>query len=80
MSASSPPPAASQATLRRARDLGRRHGRAAVSWQVGDSGIPAAREFCQALLRGIASADPATPGLYEVPDLTALLFAEPVFA
>jgi len=64
--------------LRRAGDLGRRYGRAAVYWQVGDSGTD--REFCQELLRGIASADPAVTGLYEVPDLTALLFADPVSA
>ena len=69
VSASSPQPAAPEAALRQAGDLGRRHGRAAVYWQVGDSGT-AAREFCQELLRGIASADPAITGLYEVPDLT----------
>jgi len=70
VSASSPQPAAPEAALRQAGDLGRRHGRAAVYWQIGDSGTAAAREFCQELLRGIASADPATTGLYEVPDLT----------
>jgi hypothetical protein len=70
VSSASPPPAASQAILRQARDLGRRHGRAAVSWQIGDSGTPAARAFYQVLLRGIASADPAITGLYELPDLT----------
>jgi hypothetical protein len=68
VSASSP-----QAALRQAGDLGRRHGRAAVYWQIGDSdtAAAAAREFYQELLRGIASADPAITGLYEVPDLTA---------
>jgi hypothetical protein len=71
VSASSQQPAAPQAALRQAGDLGRRHGRAAVYWQVGDSGTMAAREFCQELLRAIASADPAITGLYEVPDLTA---------
>jgi len=71
VSASSPQPAALEAALRKAGDLGRRHGRAAVYWQVGDSGTMAAREFYQELLRGIASADPAITGLYEVPDLTA---------
>ena len=71
VSASSPQPAAPEATLRQAGDLGRRHGRAAVYWQIGDSGSTAAREFYQELLRGIASADPAITGLYEVPDLTA---------
>jgi hypothetical protein len=55
--------------LRQAGDLGRRHGRAAVYWQVGDTST--GREFYQELLRGIASADPAITGLYEVPDLTA---------
>ena len=70
MSASSPQPAAPEAALRQAGDLGRRHGRAAVYWQIGDSGT-AAREFYQELLHGIASADPAITGLYEVPDLTA---------
>ena len=70
MSASSPQPAV-EAALRQAGDLGRRHGRAAVYWQVGDTGTTAAREFYQELLRGIASADPAVTGLYEVPDLTA---------
>jgi hypothetical protein len=71
VSAPSPQPAAPQAVLRQAGDLGRRHGRAAVYWQAGDSGTAAAREFYQELLRGIASGDPAVTGLYEVPDLTA---------
>ena len=71
MSASSPQPAALEAALRQAGDLGRRHGRAAVYWQVGDSSTAAAREFYRELLRGIASADPAVTGLYAVPDLTA---------
>ena len=69
MSASSPQPAAPEAMLRQAGDLGRRHGRAAVYWQIG--GTSTGREFYQELLRGIASADPAITGLYEVPDLTA---------
>ena len=68
MSASSQP-AAPEAALRQAGDLGRRHGRAAVYWQIGDSG--SGREFYRALLDGIASADPAITGLYAVPDLTA---------
>ena len=76
MSAPSPQPAA-QSALRRAADLGRRHGRPPCT---GSSAIAADREFYQELLRGIASADPAVTGLYEVPDLTALLFAEPLFA
>ncbi len=69
MSASSPQPAAPEAMLREAGDLGRRHGRAAVYWQIGDTST--GREFYQELLRGIACADPAITGLYEVPDLTA---------
>jgi hypothetical protein len=71
VSAPSPQPAAPETALRQAADLGRRHGRAAVYWQIGDTGSTAAREFCQELLCGIASADPAITGLYEVPDLTA---------
>ena len=71
MSASSPQPAALEAALRQAGDLGRRHGRAAVYWQIGDSSTAAAREFYRELLRGIASTDPAVTGLYEVPNLTA---------
>jgi hypothetical protein len=68
VSAPSPQPAAPEAALRQAGDLGRRHGRAAVYWQIGDNS--SGREFYQELLRGIASADPAITGLYEVPDLT----------
>ncbi len=68
MSAPSPHPATPEAALRQAGDLGRRHGRAAVYWQIGDSGN--GREFYQELLRGIARADPAITGLYEIPDLT----------
>ena len=68
MSAPSPQPAV-EAALRQAGDLGRRHGRAAVYWQIGDNSN--SREFYQELLRGIASADPAITGLYPVPDLTA---------
>jgi hypothetical protein len=71
VSDSSPQPATLESALRQARDLGRRHSRAAVYWQIGDSGTTAAREFYRELLRGIASADPAVTGLYEVPDLAA---------
>ena len=71
MSGPSPQPAAHEAALRQAGDLGRRHGRAAVYWQIGDNGTAAARAFYQELLLGIGSADPAMTGLYEVPDLTA---------
>ena len=69
MSASSPQPAAPEAALRQAGDLGRRHGRAAVYWQIGDS--DSGREFYRELLAGIATDDPAITGLYAVPDLTA---------
>ena len=69
VSASSPQPAALDAALRQAWDLGRRHGRAAVYWQIGDSDSGWA--FYRELLDGIASADPAITGLYAVPDLTA---------
>jgi hypothetical protein len=55
--------------LRQAGGLGRRHGRAAVYWQIGDSS--SGREFYQDLLRGIPSADPTVTGLYGAPDLTA---------
>jgi len=58
-----------QSVLRQARGLGRRHGRAAVYWQIADTS--SGREFYRDLLRGIASADPAVMGLYQVPDLTA---------
>ena len=69
MSASSQQPAAPEAALCQAGDLGRRHGRAAVYWQIGDS--DSGREFYRELLDGIASADPAITGLFAVPDLTA---------
>lgn len=69
VSSSSPQPAAPDAVLRQAGDLGRRHGRAAVHWQIGDSS--SGRESWQELLAGIASADPVVTGRYEVPDLTA---------
>jgi hypothetical protein len=58
-----------EAALRQAGDLGRRHGRAAVYWQIGDS--DSGQEFYQELLDGIASAGPAITGLYQVPDLSA---------
>lgn len=68
MNASSPQPPALHDTLRRAGHLGRRHGRAAVYWQIG--GTSTGRDFYPDLLRGIATADPAVTGLYEIPDLT----------
>ena len=57
--------------LRQAANLGRRHGKAAVYWQIGDSGSDAAQEFYRDLLRGIAGADPEITSLYEMPGLTA---------
>ena len=69
MSVPSRQPAAPEAALRQAGDLGRRHGRAAVYWQIGDS--DSGRDFYRELLDGIASADPAITGLYQIPDLTA---------
>jgi hypothetical protein len=80
VSVPSPQPAAPEAALRQAGDLGRRHGRSAVYWQIGDDGSPAARESYRELLSGIATADPAVTGLYAVLDLTGFLFADPVFA
>jgi len=71
VSGSSPQSAAQEAALRLAGDLGRWHGRAAVHWQIGGNGTPAARKFNQEMLAGIASGDPAITGLYDVPDLTA---------
>ena len=68
MSGPSPQPAALQASLRQAAQLGRRHGRAAVYWQIGGSST--GQEFYRDLLRGIATADPAITDLYEIPDLT----------
>jgi hypothetical protein len=57
--------------LRHAADLGRRHGKAAVYWQIGDSGSDAAQEFYRDLLRGIAGAGPEITSLYQMPGLTA---------
>ena len=71
MSAPSPQPAAREAALRQAGDLGRRHGRAAVYWQIGDSGTRPPGSSTRSCCDGIASADPAITGLYAVPDLTA---------
>ena len=53
-----------------ARLIGRRQGKAAVHWQIGDSSSGEAREFWQTLLRGIASRDPHIMDLYEIPALT----------
>jgi len=59
---------AQQAVLRQAERLGRRHGKAAVYWQTGDSDSDAALAFYRSLLRG-ADGDPQVTGLFEVPGL-----------
>jgi hypothetical protein len=61
-------PAPQQAVLRQAEHLGRRHGKAAVYWQIGDSGSDAALAFYRSLLRG-AGGDPQITGLFEMPGL-----------
>ena len=61
-------PAPQQAVLRQAERLGRRHGKAAVYWQIGDSGSDAALAFYGSLLRG-AGGDPQITGLFEMPGL-----------
>jgi hypothetical protein len=71
VSTPAPRPAPQEAVLRQAANLGRRHGQAAVYWQIGDSGSDAAREFYRDLLRGIAGADPEITSLYEMPGLAA---------
>ena len=57
-----------QAVLRQAERLGRRHGKAAVYWQIGDNGSDAALAFYRSLLRG-AGGDPQITGLFEMPGL-----------
>ena len=64
-------PAPHEAVLRQAASLGRRHGKAAVYWQIGDSGSDAAQGFYRDLLAGIAAADPEIMSLYQVPGLIA---------
>jgi hypothetical protein len=64
-------PAPQEGVLRQAADLGRRHGKAAVYWQIGDSGSDAAQGFYRVLLAGIAGADPEIMSLYQMPGLTA---------
>ena len=54
--------------LRQAERLGRRHGKAAVYWQIGDSGSDAALAFYGSLLRD-ADGDPQITGLFEMPGL-----------
>jgi hypothetical protein len=71
VSAPAPRPAPQEAALHRAGNLGRRHGKAAVYWQIGDSGSDAAQGFYRYLLVGIAGADPQIMSLYQVPALTA---------
>ena len=71
MSTPVPRPAPQEAVLRQAANLGRRHGKAAVYWQIGDSGSDAAQEFYRDLLRGIAGAGPEITSLYQMPGLTA---------
>ena len=61
-------PARQQAVLRQAERLGRRHGKAAVYWQIGDSGSDATLAFYGSLLRG-AGRDPQITGLFEMPGL-----------
>jgi len=61
-------PAPQSAVLRQAERLGRRHGKAAVYWQIGDSGSEAALAFYGSLLRG-AGGDPQITGLFEMPGL-----------
>ena len=61
-------PAPQQAVLRQAEHLGRRHGKAAVYWQIGDSGTDAALAFYRSLLRG-TDGDPQITGLFEMPSL-----------
>ena len=71
MSTPAPHPAPTQAALRQAGRLGRRHGKAAAYWQIGDSSGADAQPFYRDLLRGISEADQEITGLYEMPDLTA---------
>jgi hypothetical protein len=70
VSTPAPRPAPQAAVLRQAAGLGRRHGKAAVYWQIGDSGSDAAQEFYRDLLRGIAGAGPEITSLYQMPALT----------
>ena len=71
VSAPAPRPAPHEGVLRQAADLERRHGKAAVYWQIGDSGSDAAQRFYRVLLAGIAGADPEIMSLYQMPGLTA---------
>jgi hypothetical protein len=71
MSTPVPHPATAQAALLKAGQLGRRHGKAAAYWQIGDRSDTDAQLFYRDLLRGICEADQQITGLYEVPGLTA---------
>lgn len=62
-------PAPQSAVLRQAERLGRRHGKAAVYWQIGDSGSDAALAFYGSLLNGADGGDPQLTGLFEMPGL-----------
>ena len=64
-------PAPHEGVLRQAASLGRRHGKAAVYWQIGDSGSDDAQKFYRDLLAGIAAADPQIMSLHQMPALTA---------
>jgi hypothetical protein len=64
-------PAPREGVLRQAASLGRRHGKAAVYWQIGDSGSDDAQKFYRDLLAGTAAADPQIMSLYQMPALTA---------
>ena len=69
MSTPAPHPAPAQAALRQAGRLGRRHGKAAACWQIGDSSSADAQPFYRDLLRGISRLT-RNHGP-ELPDLTA---------
>jgi hypothetical protein len=75
-----PDPARAQAALLKAARLGRRHGKAAAYWQIGDRSDTDAQPFYRDLLRGISEADQQITGLYEVPGLTGFSSAHPVSA
>ena len=71
MSTPAPHHAPAQAALLQAGQLGRRHGKAAAYWQIGDSSNADAQPFYRDLLHGTCEADQQITGLYETPDLTA---------
>jgi ATP-dependent helicase YprA (DUF1998 family) len=57
VSTPAPHPEPAQAALRQAGRLGRRHGKAAAHWQIGDSSGADAQPFYRDLPRGISEAD-----------------------